>query len=667
MQADAERSIAVLGHALDQANATLRERMDELSLVRRVGDAVGNHTSVCELCSELVDAVSQAIDCKYALIYTAGDPSGLQLQAVSSLFPQSEKFPQNLSATLPLSRHLEQTRTPLFIADAQGSEWLEEFPLHQSLASWMFVPLLARNDLRGVLCLADDQTGSYNEKTLRTLMMVVPQIASALANIGLCHHLRESELKYRTLVEGMQDVVYICDADWRILETNPAATVLFGESVVGKSLGTLFASPQAAVDFQETVNRMKQLQNFEAVLLNSQRERRVALLSCVNERKCYSGVIKDITERSRLFEQIAHSQKMESTGTLASGVAHDFNNILAIILPHAQLIKDRLEASSQEHRFAEVIISASQRAALVTRHLLSLARKDPGVRKVINLNEIIRATGKLLEETLERRVQLQFDLDPCQPHIRADETQIQQALLNLAINARDAMPEGGLLVFATRCAEGQAKLEVADTGVGIDHANLPKIFDPFFTTKGESKGTGLGLSIVYGIVRESGGTIEVESEPGRGSRFMLSFPAVPDTTSSSPSIEAQPPGGCERILVVDDEPELLKLLQMILSTLGYSVTCACNGKEALEVLSSDVQLVILDMLMPVMDGITALRQIRMRAPGVKVVIASGYTSPDQMTMLSQIGIDGFVQKPFEIGKLAATVRKVCDPAFSNCS
>jgi two-component system, cell cycle sensor histidine kinase and response regulator CckA len=661
VQTETDRSIAVLNQALEQANATLRERVDELSLVRRVGDAVGNHTSALELCHELGDAITQTLDCSYALIYTA-DGSGFHLQAASSGFGQLEEFPQNLSDSLMLSRHLKEVQTPLFIADGDSSEWLLETPFPRSLATWLFFPLLARNEVRGVLCLADNPPSGFDEKTVRTLMMVVPQIASALANIELCHHLRESELKYRTLLEEMQDVVYICDSSWRIIETNPAATLLFGESVLGSSMATLFACPQAAEEFKETVNQLDQIQNFEAVLLNSQRQRRVALLSCVKERGCYSGIIKDITEWSRLFEQIAHSQRMEAIGTLASGVAHDFNNILAIIMPYAQLIQDRMEPSSPEHQFAGVIMNASQRAAMVARQLLSLARKDPGARIAIDLNEVVRATGKLIDETFERRVELQFELDPDLPLIKADESQIHQTLLNLAINARDAMPEGGVLTFSTRCAEGQARVAIADTGIGIDPSIRPRIFDPFFTTKDDSKGTGLGLSMVYGFVKEAGGTIDVESEPGKGSRFTLSFPAALDSARSSPASEAQPPEGSECVLVVDDEPELLRLLGFVMRQLGYTIICASNGQEALEAISNDVQVVILDMHMPVMNGLSALRQIRMQAPGVKVIISSGYTSSEEMEMLTQIGIDGFIQKPFEVGKLAETIRMVCGPA-----
>jgi two-component system, cell cycle sensor histidine kinase and response regulator CckA len=660
MQTDADRRLALLSSALEQANATVRDRMDELSLVRRVGEAVGNHTSAWTLCSELVDAIARTINCKYTLIYTCGDFTGFRFQAVSSLFPRLEKFPQRLSGC-PLSRRLEQARPPLFIPELNGcSEWLAGWPFPPNLASWLFVPLLARNDLRGVLCLADDRPKSFDEQTLRTLMMVVPQIASALANIGLCHHLRESELKYRTLVEAMQDVVYMCDANWRILETNPAATLLFGEAVVGRSLAALFASPEAAGEFQEAVNRLNQLQNFEAAVLGARQEHRVALLSCVKEAGRYSGIIKDITERCRFLEQVAHVQKMESIGTLASGVAHDFNNILAIILPHAELIQARLQPASPEHRFTEVILNATRRAALVTRQLLSLARKDPGLRKPVNFNEVIRTTGKLLEETFERRIRLEFDLDPNPPHIKADETQMEQVLVNLAINARDAMPEGGVLAFSTRHVHGAVRVEVADTGTGVDPAILPRIFDPFFTTKDPSKGTGLGLSMVYGIVKETGGNIEVQSEPGKGTRFILTFPAIPEPASHSDAPEAQPDRGCERILIVDDEPELLEMLEMILGDLGYSVLSASNGQEALKALNEDVQLVILDMLMPVMDGITALREMRLRAPGVKVLIASGYTAPEKMALLTHMGVDGFVHKPFKISKLAAMVRGILD-------
>jgi PAS domain S-box-containing protein len=646
MPNETDRRTAFLTTALGQANDTIRAKMDELSLVRRVGDAISHHTSIWSLSSELVDAIAETVNCKYALIYAGSDPVSFELQAVSSIFSGAEQFPVTLRHSM--------------LNIAENPIWSEEWPLPKTLASWLCVPLLARNHLRGILCLADEAPGAFDERTLRTLMIVVPQISSAFSNIDLYNHLRESETKYRSLVTGMQDVVYICDRQWQILDANPAAEILFGGSIIGKTLTELFSSPNTASQFVEAVRISRTVQNFETELLTSHNERIVTLLSCVTDGGRYSGIIKDMTERTRLMEQITRAQKMESIGTLASGVAHDFNNILGIILPNAELIKMRTAPDSPAVRFADIIINASKRAAQLTRQLLSLSRKDPLMWRVVSMNEAIRTTGKLLGETLNRNIRLEFDLAHESTNIKADETQVEQVLLNLAINARDAMPEGGVLKFTTRVEGDHVVAKVADSGTGIDRETLPKIFDPFFTTKDKSKGTGLGLSVVYGIVKQIGGTIDVKSEVGTGTEFRLTFPASQESRRKAAHHLAKPAGGSEKILIADDEPEMLNLLETILKDLGYSVIAARNGVEAVEYASDDIRLVILDMIMPEMDGVAALREIRRKTADVKVLVSSGYTSPEKAPVLETLGIDGFVQKPFELVKLASTVRDVLD-------
>jgi signal transduction histidine kinase len=660
MSTEIERRIAFLTAALEQANSTLRGKMDELSLVRRVGDGISHHSSIWSLSSELVDAVAAAINCKYALIYAGSGALSFELQAVSSIFSGPEQFPVTLRHTR-LASHLEQSRGPIQISDISASEsWSEHWPFPNTLASWLCVPLVTRDHLRGMLCLADDPPGAFDERTLRVLMMVVPQIASAFANIGLYNHLRESEAKYRTLVTRIQDVVYICNRAWQIVDANPAADALFGGSITGRSLTELFASPNVASEFVEAVRKSRAVQDFEADLLTSTNQRLVALMSCVSDGERYSGIIKDMTERTRLMDQIARAQKMESIGTLAAGVAHDFNNILGIILPHAELIKAQPTADSPIVEYAETILEASRRAAQLTKQLLSLSRSDPVVMRAVDLNETVRTTRKLLGETLHRNIRFEFDLSSEPATIKADETRIQQVLLNLAINARDAMPEGGVLKITTRCEGPNVIVRVQDTGCGIEKEVLPKIFDPFFTTKDKSKGTGLGLSVVYGIIKQTGGTIDVQSEAGAGAEFTLTFPASNESRRRTVRRQERTANGSEKILIADDEPEILKVLEKTLSDLGYSVLCARNGLEAVEQAESDVKLILLDMIMPEMDGVTALRRIREKMPNVKVVVTSGYTSPEKTPLLEALGIQGFVQKPFELVKLTRTVRDVLD-------
>jgi nitrogen-specific signal transduction histidine kinase len=660
MSNDAHRYIAALTATIEQANNTLRERMDELSLARRVGDAISQHTSVWSLSSELVEAIATTITCKYALIYAGPSASEFELQAVSRVFASSDRFPIALRDGRVI-QYLKQSGDPIRISNIHEDErWRDGWPLPSNLASWLLVPLLTRNHLRGVLCLADDVPAAFDEQTLRPLMIVVPQISSAFSNIALYDRLRESETKYRKLVARMQDVVYICNGAWEILDANPAAEVLFGCPIAGKHLTELFASPNAASEFVQAVQASRGVKDFETHLLTAANQSVVALMSCTSDGEGYSGIIKDMTERTRLLDQITRAQKMESIGRLASGAADDFNNYIGTILPAAELIRTNAGNQSMVAGYAETIVEASQRAAQLTKQLVSLSRTDPVSLRRINLNEAVRATAKLIQEVLHRDIQCEFDLAPESLHIKADEAQMQQVLLNLAINARDAMPQGGLLKFKTRHEGAKAIVQVKDTGCGIDNETLPKIFDPFFTTKEKSKGTGLGLSVVYGIVKQTGGTIDVKSEVGIGTEFTLTFPSTDESRHRKARRTMPRPGGSEKILIADDEPEILKLLEATLMELGYSVVCARNGIEAVEQAQSDVKLIILDMVMPEMDGMAALRSIREKIPHVKILVISGYTSPERTPLLEAMDIQRFVQKPFELVKLAGAVRDVLD-------
>ena len=655
-----ESRIAHLAQALDEANATIGVKLNELSLVRRVGDAISAFTSAPELCSDLVDAIAETIRCTHAAIYSGPVGSPFDLLAVSNVFGTARSFPETITNSR-IARLIANYKVPIRLDDAYSSTQTDsDWPFPSGLSAWLLVPLVEGGNLRGVLCLADDQPAAFTDETERTMMVVVPQIANALAKIGLYEGVRNSEIKYRTLVESMQDVVFICDHNWKIESINAANSAVFGHSIAGKNLTKLFHSEADARQFIELVHSRAAVQNFEAEMKTGKQARATVLLSCVQNENGYSGVIKDVTERVRLVEQVARAQKMESVGTLAAGVAHDFNNILGIIMPNAELIKMRTPLDPAISGHADVIIAASRRANQLTKQMLSLARKDPRQVRTLNLNDSIRATCGLFEQTIGRQigVHLEFESDPV--HIRADDAQLEQILLNLAINARDAMPDGGNLCFRTECDENQVTLRVTDTGTGIRKDILPSIFDPFFTTKDKSKGTGLGLSVVYSLVKQIGGSIDVRSEVGNGTEFTITLPTHFEAPEEPIPQLADPAAGNESILVVDDEPEMRNLLETVLKSIGYNVVCAANGLEAVEKVSSEFQLVIMDMMMPVMDGLTAVHLIRQKLPDIKILVASGYTTPDNFPTLHKIRVEGFVQKPFELHNLALMIRDVLD-------
>ena len=395
---------------------------------------------------------------------------------------------------------------------------------------------------------------------------------------------------------------------------------------------------------------------------------------------CY-GV--DITERLSLEAQLRHSQKLESIGQLAAGVAHDFNNILTVITGHTDRLLDRCQGDATMADPLSQVAAASKRAAGLTKQLLMFSRKQRMQAKVIDLNGVIANMTKMLQRLLGDDIHLESDISTSLPCIEADNGMIEQVIMNLSVNARDAMPKGGQLVITTSSVEiapayvqqhpeartGRfVSLKVTDTGSGMTKDTLNRIFEPFFTTKEVGKGTGLGLATVYGIVKQHQGWVDVESEVGKGTTFHVFIPAT-DKASETSFVKAAPKpapkGGHETILLVEDEPVLRELACMILKDYKYEVIEAGNGVEALKIfeqLGGKVDLLLTDMVMPEgMTGRELAEQLRARKPGLKIIYTSGY-SADVMGGEVNLGNVRFLQKPYPPPLLAKIVRESLDSA-----
>ena len=384
-------------------------------------------------------------------------------------------------------------------------------------------------------------------------------------------------------------------------------------------------------------------------------------------------------ERARLEAQLRQSQKLEAMGTLAGGIAHDFNNILGVIMGYSEMaLRDLRQGECQEEDL-EKILAASQRAKKLVRQILAYSRRSEADLRPLKVNQVVNEAAALLERTLPKMVSIHLELEPEAWSISGDAIQVEQILMNLAANARDAMPRGGRLRIATAnlyldpgSSEGLAEvspgnyvmLEVSDTGQGMDEATLARAFDPFFTTKEVDQGTGLGLSTVYGIVKNHGGYIVCDSRPNQGTKFRLYFPARDGSPPpAGHASQEQLPRGSERILLVDDEAALRELGRRVLEAAGYRVATAANGEEALarhQELAGEVALVVLDVNMPGMGGQQCLGALRERSPEIKVVIASGYTADNALKQIGQMGVQGFVAKPFLRSELLKTVRQALD-------
>jgi two-component system cell cycle sensor histidine kinase/response regulator CckA len=385
------------------------------------------------------------------------------------------------------------------------------------------------------------------------------------------------------------------------------------------------------------------------------------------------GVATDITQRRRLEEQLRQAQKMEAIGRLAGGVAHDFNNLLAAIMGHGELMMRRLDATHPLHRHAEAIQKAATRGALLTRQLLAFSRKEVLAPRVLDIHLVVAEMEEMLRRLIGEHIELVILLGEQPLHVRADRGQLEQVIMNLAVNARDAMPAGGVLTIevASLGAEGGPEavphvlVSVTDTGCGMDPATVARIFEPFFTTKDQGKGTGLGLATVYGIVEQSGGRIDVDSRPDVGTTFRVLLPRVEGDTGtvSGESVATATVQGSETVLLAEDETGLRALAREALQNQGYTVLEAGNGVEAIaaaRAFRGVIHLLVTDVVMPQMGGGELAQRLQVERPGIKVVFMSGYTDDAVIRQGVSESTSTFLQKPFTIGAFARRVRETLD-------
>jgi PAS domain S-box-containing protein len=498
----------------------------------------------------------------------------------------------------------------------------------------------------------------------------------------------ERTLSYQAdLLAHTRDAVVAADDDYRVTFWNDAAARLYGftrEEALGRRVEDLVQWESSDLPRDE-VRRLIETQggwSGEISFKNRQGTTAFADLSVSrlldSEGRAIGSVsgIRDISEKKRLEEQLLQSQKMQAIGVLAGGVAHDFNNLLTVIGGYCELARHDVPAGTHTEECLAEVIKAAARASELTQQLLAFGRKQMLQLQVIRLNLLVEEVERLLERLIGEDIVPVLQLDPAVRAVKADPGQLQTVIMNLAVNARDAMPKGGRLVIRTAVAEfstGQqppraeilpgryALLTVEDSGTGMDEATAGRIFEPFFTTKELGKGTGLGLSSVYGIVKQSGGHIWVDSEIGKGTRFTVCLPEVPAAPEVNERPAAPPsPAGEGHVLVVEDQPEVRNLACRILRTGGYNVTAAANGDEALRLAESPdlaIDLLLTDIVMPGMTGPELAARLRAGRPGLKVLFMSGYSDADPADGLAGGGRP-HLQKPFSPAQLSAKVLEV---------
>jgi two-component system cell cycle sensor histidine kinase/response regulator CckA len=554
---------------------------------------------------------------------------------------------------------------------------------------WLGVPLKSGTTCIGVLVVQSyHENARFGERDREILKFVSQQLAATIEHKRYEEALRRSEARSRSLILSAAFGICRCTLGGRFLDVNPALITMLGHASAEELLklnvrSEVFVNPDELDRLAEDYRRTGSLNGVEVQW--KRKDGRVivvrlsgcAAIGCDEPEEVLELIAEDITDRRQLEEQLRQAQKMDAVGRLAGGVAHDFNNLLMVINGYTEVLLEQLEAGGEMHQKVQSIQQAADRAATLTRQLLAFSRKQLLELKVVDVNSVIGDMERLLRPLIGENIELVTRLFPGAGHTRADAGQLEQVIMNLVVNAKDAMPEGGKLTLQSsdvtvsqNLSEHRfiqpgryAVISVSDTGHGMDKETQSRIFEPFFTTKEKGKGTGLGLSTVYGIVKQSNGYVFAQSELGAGTTFYVYLPRVEESAEEQSPIKSQPneAAGCETVLLVEDEESVRELVRVTLASRGYKVLEAENGECGLQIaedFKEQIDILITDVVMPGIGGRELAKKLLSLRPDISVLYLSGYTEDAVVTQGAVGPAIAFLQKPFTLQNLAKKVRDV---------
>lgn len=578
------------------------------------------------------------------------------------------------------------TRRPVIVDDTATEDrfstagFLRET---HGVISGLAVPMIVSGRELGAISVHSRVAREFSEDEVYFVSSAANVVAAAMERRRAEEELEQSSARLRAVIDASPAVIYLKDLDGRLTLANRRFDELFGivpgsavgelnSSLVEQEAAATIAANDAAViasgapmEFEERLPMADGVRIFISL--------KFPLRDAAGRVHGVGGVSTDVTERVALEARLGRAERLETVGQLAGGIAHDFNNLLAVIANYAGFLRDTVEPGSRAADDVEQILAASRAANELTRRLLLFSRRRAGNPEVIDLSAVIGDTEQLLERVLGEHVELRTQVQPALWSVRADRAQLEQVLMNLAINARDAMPEGGTLTIEAANVtlapgeapglEGEAvRLTVSDSGAGMAEEVLDRAFEPFFSTKPAAEGRGLGLATVYGIVRGAGGHVELRSGPGRGTEVLVHFPASREAAPAGAVGEpaGAPDGTGECVLLVEDKEAVRVLTERILGDNGYVVRSAADGAEALALYGDDVDVLVSDVVMPGLSGQELADELRERRPGLPVVFVSGYTEDHVVEDARRDGATAFVEKPFSGEELLRAVRAVLD-------
>ncbi|HOV97977.1 MAG TPA: PAS domain S-box protein [Bacteroidota bacterium] len=663
----------------------LEEQKQELMALNSFAQTINRSVDINELLTNALREILRILDVQYGWIYQIENGS---LKVVASYQTGSMSlsiFNQTIPQDDPLFHRLK-TMYVVKIPEQQNGMNLQQY---EHLHWWASIPIHVKNNFAGTIVVASTSQKAFDTKQSELISAFANQLGVALENANLFERLRRSQEQYIDLFENSPDMTHLVNKDGIIVSCNATEAKMLGyskEELIGFPLTKLYppayhAEVKKMLD--KIFNEKKELWGIEEKMVTS--DGRILDVS-VNallmkdekgEEPLMRAVARDITEKKKLEANIIHAQRIDSIGNLAGGIAHDFNNILTSILGSTAIMMRRIKRQKENFRFIEIIDSTAKRGASLTRQLLTFARKSAVHVHPILVSDIVRETVTLFERSIDKSIKISMLLPSQTFIIKGDDGQIQQALLNILINARDAMPNGGVITISMSNIKitrneitspdqqpGEyVAISITDNGIGMEPEICQRIFEPFFTTKEQGKGTGLGLSVVYGVVNSHNGFVTVHSVPGKGSEFILHFPIYKTTIPEIiPQKSEKLPRGTERILVVDDEDEVLEVVCGMLRELGYIPTAVNSGQKALTLLrkNESFDAVLLDLNMPKMSGQTTCLKIKGMNPSQRVIVATGYSNRIVSDSPLQNKVEAFLQKPFQFEELAKTLRSVLD-------
>ncbi len=707
---DLNKSVESQQKVGDQLMKQFDIRYNELALIKEIGEAASSILDSQKLLNSITDALEKRLQFNRGMIMLANPEktkliysSGYGYTPAEEVLLKSTDFSLTNLQSEGIFYLVYRDTKPFLTNDTSDiknklSKKSAKFMEELNTKAFICVPIIYEGKSEGIL--AVDGTKAKNPLTqsdLSLLMGIAPQIAISLNNALAHKQLKESEERFRNLSNNSPDIIYQLDLERRFKYTNPAWEEVFGhnrDELWGQKM-TDFMRDDDRVSFdrifQDIITSKLTVRDKNFILLNKKMLPRYVTFTGAPDLDAEGkvigivGTLKDITKLRNMEAQLLQASKMEAVGTLTAGIAHDFNNIIQSIMGYNQLMISGRIGNETDMVYLNSIGELIQRSRGLVQQLMLFSKKVEPQSRVVNINNEIVSTQNLLIKSLPKMIEINNNLDKDIFPVNADPTQIGQIIMNLVINARDALVDSGTIHIATKNAflsedtyagglnipaGNYVALSVSDDGSGMEKEVLQHIFEPFFTTKEVGKGTGLGLAVVYGVVKSHNGYIYCESELKKGTTFHILLPALTAVKAPEviePSQPMQLPTGTETILLVDDEKSILDTCRETLILYGYKILTAENGEKTIEIYQTQkekIQLVILDLIMPGRGGKKCLSDLIAINPQVKVLMTSGYSSSQQIEELTKTGAAGFISKPYRPEDLLFAIRKIIDTASS---